>query len=150
MKWIKYKKTAVIFFLLVFSLSAIGWGKKSVDLLKKDLLDLDKAIDAANWGIEDNPQAADESNTETEDNSSVSKNNSFGETIKVRINGERIFVDGEETGKGELEKKIKTNYSGREKVRLFDDYAEAHIYKEVNGILTGLSNSMGFEYDEGN
>ncbi|MCR4745178.1 MAG: hypothetical protein K5894_08100 [Lachnospiraceae bacterium] len=156
MKRIKNKKLIIISFLFLFAVSAIGWGKKSVELLNKDLLNLDKAIDAAEWGSDD--LAANENEIEDENDSESTKNNNSAvssntvnsETIKIRINGKRIFVNGEECSKEEIEKKLRVFYSGKEMVRIFDDYAEAHVYRAVDEILTELSNSMGFEYYEGN
>ena len=154
MKWIKYKKAAAIFFLIMFSFSLAGfsWGKKSVDLLKKNLIDLDKAIEAARWGTDEKNADSEKDKTDKDSSKtgSASNNKSYVSTIKVRIYGKKIFIDGEECNKEDIEKKIKEKYSGNQKLIIIDDYAEAHVYRAVDELLVRLSDAMGFEYEEGN
>ena len=154
MKWIKYKKAAAIFILIIFSFSLAGfsWGKKSVDLLKKNLIDLDKAIEAASWGTDEKKADTEKENKDKDssETGSASNNKSYVTTIKVRIYGKKIFIDGEECTKEEVEKKIKAKYTGNQKLTIIDDYAEAHVYRDVDELLVRLSDSMGFEYEEGN
>ncbi|WP_029322015.1 hypothetical protein [Butyrivibrio sp. AE3004] len=142
-----------------------GFGKKSVELTKDNLIDLDKAIEISVLGVEETGKTKEkdtvkekttdsskEKSGEAKKANEVATANNGGKknvTIKVRIRDREIFVNGEDTAISvdELSKKIKQIYTGGEKVRLIDDYAEAHIYREADEILRGLSSEMGFKYD---
>ena len=151
MRWTKLRKIVIISFFMMSGILLVGFGKKKVDLLVKNLIDLDKAIEVAEWPddpIEDDPTEDDSTEDEDEPVSTDSTRLNYQLTINVRIRGKKIYIDGNECAIDELEKRVKDKVSGSTKVRLSDDYAEAHIYREVNDILSRLSDTLGFEYDE--
>ena len=153
MRWTKLRKIVIISFFMMSGILLVGFGKKKVDLLVKNLIDLDKAIEVAEWGDDSEKEENDkkDDSKENSENKAVSINGTkFNSqlTINVRIRGKKIYIDGNECAIDELEKRVKDKVSGSTKVRLSDDYAEAHIYREVNDILSRLSDTLGFEYDE--
>lgn len=138
-------------------ISIIRLGKKSVELLNNTLLiDLDKAIKDAPIGNQGNTLMSGElPSEETSDHSS--ENHPFQEsealqeekkiTITIRDTkityNDRVYSSVEEC---DLENKIKAeNKNGIYHVQLVDDYAEAHVYREVLAILRELNKTAGIE-----
>ncbi len=165
MKQTNKKRIGMAIFLLLCASLMCGFGKKSVELTTDALINLDKAIEISVLGVEETRKTKEkDTQKEKSSDSSTEKSNESKqvnsvepagngkkeiETIKVRIREREIFVHGEDVAisTNELSKKIKQLYTGSEKVRLIDDYAEAHVYREADEILLGLSSEMGFKYD---
>ena len=141
------KKTIipVILILAACILLLAGFArKKSVDLLKDNLIDLDKAIELAEWGSEDNGQK----DGEIKDGKPVADTDTkIVSTIKVRVYGKEVFIDGEKCELSDVKKTLRAKFRVGNKVRLIDDYAEAHVYRDVDKAITDLSKTLGFEYD---
>lgn len=165
MRQMNKKRIGITIFSLLCASFIGGFGKKSVELTQNNLIDIDKAIEISVLGVEETAKT-EKKDTQKEKSSDSSKDKSDkskqsnpvnptdnGEkqvvTIKVRIRNREVFVHGEDVAisTDELSTKIKQIYTGDEKVRLIDDYAEAHIYREVDEILRRLSSEMGFKYE---
>ncbi len=136
--------------LLAVMLLICGFATDPVDLLKDHLIDLDKAIELAQWGTgeEDVSEEEDEDETEAEPaGGAAEEEDPTPPSVMIRIRGKQIFIEGAECGAGELEEKIRSVCSGDERVLLHDDYAEAHVYRNADAILAGLSDEIGFTYE---
>ena len=131
----KMKKIILILLVILSVLVLSGWGKKSVELLNNTLLiDLDKAIKDA--PIENHP---------FQESEALQEEKKITITIrdtKITYN-DRVYSSVEEC---DLENKIKAeNKNGIYHVQLVDDYAEAHVYREVLAILRELNKTAGIE-----
>lgn len=151
---LKNNKKLITVVILFSSLLILGgWGKKKIDLMTDGkLINLDKAIVMAQLGTEETEQNTD-SNQEKmkekneQDQATVDVSVVSSKTYKIRIHGTRIALNGSECKKEELASLIREKCQPGDSVRLLDDYAEAHVYHEVEDILTELSKSIGFKYD---
>lgn len=148
------RKTIVLLVLISALLVLGGWGKKKIELTASGrLIDLEKAIEWATPGTADkkaNDEKQDQKTKETDKTQSdkTTQNNSeTAKTFKVRIHGTRVSLNGTECKVEELNGLVKQKCTANDKVKLLDDYAEAHVYHEVDDILNNLSESIGFEYD---
>ena len=151
------KKTDIKKIITVLLLAALvpvlcGADKKNVKLLRHNLIDLDKAIELAEWGG-DTTGNADESGAEE---TSATDNDKEGTavisepvitSVKVIITGKTIKMDGIECSPDELAQKIENTCKKDSKVFLIDDYAEAHVYRSVNDILLEEQKKTGFSYE---
>ena len=147
------KKLITVVILVSVLLILDGWGKKKIDLMTDGkLINLDKAIVMAQLGTEEKNQNTDSNKKDVEeeseqDQATVDVSVVSSRTYKIRIHGTRIALNGTECKKEELASLIREKCQPGDSVRLLDDYAEAHVYHEVEDILTELSKSIGFKYD---
>lgn len=153
MKAIRNKKAILIMPALACMLLFTGAGKKNVRLLKHGLIDLDKAIELARWGGEENGSSDSVSENEESDSDYSSQGQGGSSSsakgralIKIVINVKQIELDGRECDIDDLEEKLEELCSRDSNVLLTDDYAEAHVYRRVNDIITGLRDRIGFAY----
>ncbi len=126
------------------------------------LIDLSLAIHDAKVGTEgseDKPDEDTEIAKETEkeaESEQVSDNKTAKEpvqkvtkTIKIEIRNKTIKCNGEVQKDAEVLKKLlMAEYEEGCAVSLVDDYAEAHVYREVRAMLDGLKSSLDLEYGE--
>ncbi len=139
--------------LAVLFVCGFSTQKEPVDLLKSKLIDLDKAIDLAQWGAKPEADSEDESEEDADSQATsgwktvTGVEESAPKTIKVRVHGTKAFLDGEECKPEELEEKIRALCTGNESVLLLDDYAEAHVYRDADRILSRLMEEIGFSYE---
>lgn len=134
------QKKKIIFVALVFVAALlIGWKVKPVELIdNKLLIDLDTAIVEADWGQESNPGE-----------STQKPNPEEGDSIYITVWGEEILLNGEKVKDASvlqsyLSVKIKENSA----VVLEDNYAEAHVYKEVYNLLDTMQTTIRFKLSE--
>ncbi|MBO6137609.1 MAG: hypothetical protein J6O71_03260 [Lachnospiraceae bacterium] len=158
----KRKVTLLLFMLTAFALLT-GWGKKEVRLLDSSkLIDLSKAIELAkpggSAGDSEEPSESEESGEEgkVSGNSSQELQESLSpayQRIVIRIRGEQIFYthgrySQDDISAAGLESALRSDYVPGREVILMDDFAEAHVYKEVCGVLDELKSSIGLAYKE--
>lgn len=134
------QKKKIIFAALVFAaVLLIGWKVKPVELIdNKLLIDLDTAIVEADWGQEGNPGE-----------SIQNPNPEEGDSIHITVWGEEILLNGEKVKDASvlqsyLSVKIKENSA----VVLEDNYAEAHVYKEIYNLLDTMQTTTRFKLSE--
>ena len=136
------KKAIKIFFLLITVLALCSWGEKSVELLdSRKLIDLDKAIDISTPGgtsfLDD-----EEKESDTEQNGSQ---NHSSKLLTITITGEKIAYDQKAvSGTEKLAKKIRMDLKDGMKISLVDDYAEAHVYRDVLKALKSIRSEHDF------
>lgn len=132
MKSIKKFLISVLLFMTLCLLA--GFGSKPIELLDKGrLIDLDKAIQ--------NAENLDDQNKIEEVDTMEKKK----ETYKIIVRGETIlFEDRECKNTEELKKLITLLSSEKSGISLLDDYAEAHIYREVLEVIK----EVGIYYTE--
>ena len=144
--------------LLVGSLTSI-FDEKSVDLLEHDLIDLEKAVEFAQFG--DEYEEGEEGVAEVEDadvenanaeNATVA-NESIPARVTFRIRGKELFyTSGRTLNKkmpvSEVESVIREVTSEKLTVVLVDDYADSKVYKETDALIENLKGELEFEYEE--
>ena len=109
------------------------------------LIDLEKAIENASIGAEQTDQEENSAQDDEEKNEITVPDAS--RTFIVTIHGKQILINGNECSKDKLPKLVTESCTSGDRLSLIDDYAEAHIYHEVDGILEGLSNRIGYVYE---
>lgn len=146
--------------LLIFSVGLLaGWGKAAVELLNDTLLiDLDKAIKEAPIGKQGNTFTIKESEAEREaivDNQTVNASKKKipvspekkKERYIIKIKDTTItYKNSRYTADTLKEKLIRDCSNGAASIYLQDDYAEAHVYRNVLAILEQLEETIGLEY----
>ena len=144
--------------LLVGSLTSI-FDEKSVDLLEHDLIDLEKAVEFAQFG--DEYEEGEEGVTEAEDanienanaeNTTVA-NERIPARVTFRIRGKELFyTSGRTLNKkipaSDVESVIREVTSEKMTVVLVDDYADSKVYKETDALIENLKGELEFEYEE--
>ncbi|MBO4903793.1 MAG: hypothetical protein J5367_01070 [Lachnospiraceae bacterium] len=149
------KKTDIRKIITVLLLTALvpvlcGADKKNVKLLRHNLIDLDKAIELAEWGgdTRTDESGAEETSAKDDDKEGTAViSEPVITSVKVIITGKTIKVDGIECSPDELAKKIEDTCNKDSKVFLIDDYAEAHVYRSINDILLKEQEKTGFSYE---
>ena len=137
------KKTLKIIFLLVTVITLCSWGEKTVELLdSRKLIDLEKAIEISTPGgaaiFED-----DQNDTDTEQNGSQ---NPSSKILVVTIRDEQITYNQKSvSGVEELAKKVRMDLKEGMKISLVDDYAEAHVYRDVLKALKDIRSEQNFD-----
>ena len=151
----KQKKRLFTGAILLAAALFIGWKVKPVELIDdKLLIDLDTAIVEAGWGQEGNPDDApddtkqegdkDNNNTGTTDKPNTSKN-----TITVAVQGEKITLDGVTVkDAATLRSRLSAVLESDSTVVLEDNYAEAHVYRDVLQVLEIMQNMNSFKLSE--
>ena len=155
------KKYTVLF--VIFSLMLLaGWGKKNVELLNdKKLIDLDAAIGICIPGS-DAAQASDnavnQSDAENEEHNeenmtaeiALDDKERIAEENQVRVinirNRKIVYETVEYTDIDKLKNKLKQDNGKNVTFKLVDDFAEAHVYKEVKSMLSELEQEIGLKY----
>ena len=134
------QKKKIIFAALVFAAALlIGWKVKPVELIdNKLLIDLDTAIVEPDWGQEGNPgESAQKPNPEE------------GDSIFISVRGEEISLNGEKVKDASvLQSYLSVRLKENNAVVLEDNYAEAHVYKEVYNLLVTMQTTARFELKE--
>lgn len=165
------KKLGALLFVLISMFVLVGWGKKEVRLLDSDrLIDLSKAIEfskpGGNAGDTEEPQeevsetlpenvtVEDEKESEGENLENHETIGDVTKNIEIRIRGEKIFyncgsVNRDGIADKYLEDRIRLDFVSGTQVKLEDDFAEVHTYKNVQKVLKKLKNEIGLTYIEG-
>lgn len=128
----------------------IGWGKQPVDLLNENppLIDLDAAIKEADFG--QNGNTGSETGDPSKDHQGEDGNAQQGEaqhTFEIYVRDEDITFEKMTIRKVDtLMRKLEQEYQEGDLVRLIDDYAEAHRYREVLNMLYELQGAKGIVF----
>ena len=146
----KYLLTIIIICSAVFLAS---WGKKDVKLLNDTkLIDLDAAIEKCISGAnsakepETSDSASDYSSVEKEPNDETLSED-IEKVIVITVRNQTITYNKEKyTDLNKLKAKIVQDNGEYVSFRLVDDFAEAHVYKEVLSILSDLEEEIGLNY----
>ena len=148
----KVRLIAVLILALVF---LVGWGKQSVKLLNESkLIDLEAALQVCLHGSSmsegdvdsDNPEEPVSTQVPTDPKEDIDEE----KTLIISVRDRRITYDmGEEITLDKLEDRIRQEYNAKTTYQLVDDFAEAHIYRRVQAILSNLKDEIGLEYTEG-
>lgn len=152
------KRKIRLLFLVLFSLLfLVGFGKKSVELLSdKKLIDLNAAIAYCLPGADSATQ--EEGKTPLEPSvtprPSATPRPTVIPTIKPQPRTviisvrERVITynSGEKIKLIMLEDRIRKDSRYVAGFQLVDDYAEAHVYREIIGILEKLEEELGISY----
>ncbi len=147
----KYWAALMLLCSLVF---LVGWGKKKVELLNdKKLIDLNAAIERCIPGAnaperpENEASASDDSLEETLAQAVPAEAHSVEETeriVIIKVRDQTVTYDAETyTDLSKLEARIRQDNGEHVSFRLVDDFAEAHVYKEVLSILGDLEAEIG-------
>lgn len=140
----KQKRKVIIAAFICAAALLIGWKIKPVELIDdKLLIDLDTAIVEAGWGQEGNPtDEPDDTKTENGDKDSdntgitVKPNPDEKSTVTVSVRGEDITMDGVAVkDAAALRTRLSLLMESGSTVVLEDNYAEAHVYKDVFQVL---------------
>lgn len=133
--------------LMVAVMAFVGWGKQPVELLNDNppLIDLNAAIKEADFG--QNGNTGSETGDPSKDHQGEDGNTQQGEAhhtfeIFVRdedITFEKLIIRKVDTLKRKLEQECQVG----DTVKLIDDYAEAHRYREVWDMLKPLAEERG-------
>lgn len=146
----KFKLFILMFFFLLF---LCGWGKKKVELLNdKKLIDLNIAIEICKPGADglDNQINTDNDN-ETEDTKLQNDKDNIEDHQKIviiSIENQIITYNSVEYTVDSLKNKIQQDYSDKVLFKVEDNFAEAHVYKDVIEILSELESEIGLVYTE--
>ena len=153
------KKYTMLVLLLCSVCFLAGWGKKNVELLDdKKLIDLNAAIERCIPGANEAEQTENEGKEEKkesedgekEKNPAEKENIEEAEMIRViRVRNRTITYRAVEyTDVSKLKEKIRQDNGRKVTFKLVDDFAEAHIYKEVMFVLTELESEIGLKYSK--
>lgn len=150
MRLMNKKKQIAVFIILALLMVIGGWGKKKIELMTDGkLIDLEKAIPMSHIGDEsanaDNQTSGAEDAEQHKSTFEVSAVST--KTYKIRIHGTSIFFEGNECSIDELSKQLNAVCVTGDKIKLLDDYAETHIYHEVEDILKEKSDAIGIYYE---
>lgn len=153
----KQKKRILIAAFVCVAVLLIGWKVKPVELIDdKLLIDLDTAIVEAGWGQEgnptDTPDDPKENEGDKEDDNTGNTQKPDPEkdiTILVSVHGERITMDNVAVkDAAALRTRISLLLERGGFVVLEDNFAEAHVYKDVREVLETLQVQKQFRLSE--
>ena len=134
-------RRALILSILSIAMILSGFERKTVELQNNSntpLIDLDKAIDRAKWGADENAGrsgssvsgdtvSADGALHDTGTGADIS-----GKVITIEIRGKKIQADGKEMKDADaLKKYLETNSDANDSIKLTDGYADSDTYKET-------------------
>ena len=170
------KRGKLLLFLVIYLLVLVGWNQKKVELLNdKKLIDLNAAIGKCTLGAEDlipnegdNTQDVNNPATTPAPKLSVTPKPTEGITpthqptiqpkptlppllkprtldISIRdqqVTYNKVLWEDLEILKAQLQK----DHDERTTFRLVDDFAEAHVYRQMLEILKELENEIGLRY----
>lgn len=130
-----------------------GWGRKTVELLDENLIDLDKAVKISIAGVTatNEAEAADTEKKEDGKKDSISRNGKDNtekiHRITIQIHGKEILYNGKKYDTADdLVNELSSSMSGVISMQLKDDYAEAHKYREADEALRSYCEKRGYEY----
>lgn len=138
------RKKKLFLIVLLCLLTLAGFGTKTVQLLndKPPLINLDEAIQEAKYGKNGN-----EAHQDGEDPDKDSEK--IGNTITVTVHGEGVWLEAHRFfSLDSLKTRLIANYNIGDTIKLVDDYAEAHFYREILSILERLNTENGIVYFE--
>lgn len=150
----KKVKLAVLLGLCLLCLA--GWGKKTVDFLNNQkLIDLEAALQNClhgdsmsesdyNTDNDKEPESTQVPDTPTDPKEDIDQER----VVIIRVRERKITYDTEEIELNKLEHRIRQDYHEKLTYQLVEDYAEAHVYRRIRGILAGLKAELGLEYTE--
>lgn len=148
------KKILIIVLCLTSVLFICAWGEKKAELLDdRKLIDLDKAIEFAKPGADSiadtEGEYEDDPISETEIQQQVPNEKSI---IVISIRDESVTYNGVAYKKDifsnieDFENMLKRDNKGNVKFSLVDDFAEAHVYKQIFDVLKKLHSEIGLEF----
>lgn len=153
----KRKRRLITGALFLAAVLLVAWKVKPVELIDdKLLIDLDTAIVEAGWGQEgnpsdnpDDPKQDGEQEEDKENTGTTQKPNPDQKAITVSVKGEKIIMDG---GIMEdvvaLQSQLTVALGKNATVVLEDNYAEAHVYKDVLKLLQDMQAREQFVLSE--
>lgn len=146
------KKHIVFHFLVIVLVVAvlIGAGKQPVELLNDNppLIDLDAAIKEADFGKNGNTgsETGDPSQDQQGEEGDASQGDKNKE-LKIYVRDEVITYDKLEfRNVNTLRKMLEKDYKEGDVIKLIDDYAEAHRYREVLNMLKEYQSEKGIAF----
>ena len=136
----KRKKRLITGVLFLATILLIAWKVKPVELIDdKLLIDLDLTIQDADFGQEDGTDDSDVPGNEQDDNTpdiAPTAEPESLEEITIVIRGEKTKINNVTMHNlSTVEKLLDMKCSKDTRVYLTDDYAEAHVYKQVYELL---------------
>ncbi len=163
------KKTTIIIVTLfiAFASFAVGFGKGPAVLNIQNLIDLDKAVETALLGVDTigeedgqiESQDVEEKTDEEQDQIEETEQGQSNETLEtskektvtklvVVIHGKEIQMNKRPFSSAEeLLLYIKQEYKSPISIYLMEDYAEAHVFHEVDKTLRNFCDEAGYDYD---
>ncbi len=142
----KWKKKILILLSCMGLLLLAGFGSQAVRLLseKPPLLDLDKAIQDAQFGHNGN-----EASQEGKDPENPADGKNKEKTITIRVRGEEIWYNERKCNNlTVLEAWLRGDGKSQDTVVLADDYAESHCYDDTAAVIEMMRDKVGFSYRE--
>ena len=143
----------LIILIISGSFMMTGWGKKTVELLDENLIDLDKAVKISIAGVTATNEAdtADAEKKEDGEKDSLFRNGKDNtekiHRITIQIHGKEILYNGKKYDTADdLVNELSSSMSGVISMQLKDDYAEAHKYREADEALRSYCEKRGYEY----
>lgn len=131
----------------------VGWGKQPVQLLNETppLIDLDAAIQEADFGNNGNTgeETGDPDVDHPGGNDGDTQQVNQNKTIVISIRDEELTYDNMmilSRSVDNLRRRLEKEYQKGDVIRLVDDFAEAHKYREVLAMLEALRSEKGFVY----
>ncbi len=140
---------AILFFFMLLS----GFAQEPVKLQNSSttpLIDLDKAIQLAHWGAEEDSSSSSE-NSVSENKYSPSKDNPEDDpeekTFLIEVKGKNIRVNGIEAEDTDaLIRYLKDNCKNEDRLLLKDDYADSDTYKDMLKAISSFAQSQDIDY----
>ena len=151
---IHMKRILLIIMLLIIAIPLCAFDSKDpVELLIVNLIDLDKAIERAEWGGTLEEESSEEDNqeeteTSAKPNSTDSNTNNYSSSMTITVKKKDIILDEQIIITDDLRTLIKENVSKEKTVYLQDSYAEAHIYRATKRIIEEEKKEIGFDFEE--
>lgn len=138
----KMKKATAAGLMILCMILLAGWGKRAVELLNNTpLIDLSKAIKEAPIGNPGGSLSLEESRAPLPVQEKEKKQ------YRIKIKDTTITYKNRVCDMDDLKDKIIHDCGSQEaEIYLEDDYAEAHVYREVLAMLKELKESIGLEY----
>lgn len=150
------KKCKLVVLLVLFLLCLAGWGKKTVDFLNNQkLIDLEAALQnclkgdslsESDYNTDNNKEP--ESTLAPDAPTDPKENIDEEKVIIIRVRACEITYNAKEVELDKLEQRIRQDYSEKVSYQLVEDYAEAHVYRRIRAIMSGLKSELGLEYTE--
>jgi len=164
------KRKRMLFLLAIAVLLVLaGWGQKKVELLSdKKLIDLSAAIGNCKLGADDmvqdigketpNPSATPVPMTSVTPKPTAKPTPKvtvtpaptrvpLPRTMDIRVRDQKVSYNYVEwPDLAILKEQIQRDFDERTSFRLVDDYAEAHVYREMLNILSDLEAEIGLKY----
>lgn len=146
------KKFWLPMIMIFFLMFLVGWGKKKIELLNdKKLIDLNAAIGICMPGADapdhnPNPNDKEQEGKVSQELQTDSAGNEQ-RTIVIRIRGQKVIYDSAQlTSLDSLKDRIRQDYHDKVLFRVKEDFAEAHVYKDILKILSELESETGLTY----